>query len=172
MGWLSIALGVSALAFTLASAFVVWVPLLGILCGAAGPLFAVAGIFAGATGLSQARAHPNSGGEASSIAGLTLNALVLPFSLLSAFTCGSCNLICTKACIDTISQAPKAKPIPWDKTDASFPLLLPPPLPDIIGDQLPENEANSVNSVDFSAERKGDETPLPPPPLPIGPSAP
>jgi len=182
MGLGSLILGIFAFLCMFAGAVLVWVPFLGTMLSFLSPILAVAGVILGGVALSRAREGQGES-EGLAIGGLVVNIVAFIPAMLVALTCGLCNTLCTSAFVTPNGQTSS---VPWDVDggrssnpfedlfgDAGVRPNVLPPTP--LVPATPSDPAPATAPTDPTAaepmQREGDQTPLPPPPLPPGPHA-
>jgi hypothetical protein len=185
MGLGSIILAVFAFLCMIAGALFVMVPFLGTMLSFLSPVLAITGVVLGGVALSRAKQGMGES-EGLATAGLVLNIVAFVPAMFVALTCGLCNTLCTGAYLQP--SDPNAR-VPWDRDggvgsnpieelfaepDAGEPA--PRPQPQGTGPQSTPEPQSAQGSQDTPGpegtpmQRQGDQTPLPPPPLPPGPA--
>ncbi|MBX7195507.1 MAG: DUF4190 domain-containing protein, partial [Sandaracinaceae bacterium] len=166
MGLGSVILGIFAFLLMIAGVIFVWVPFLGTMLAFLSPILAIAGVVLGGVAMSRAKQGMGES-EGLATAGLVLNIIAFVPAMLVALTCGLCNTMCTSAFVSPPDPA-HTSPVPWDRdggvNDPLQDLFEPPDA------AVPELVAPPSTAPSTPMQRQGDETPLPPPPLPPGPT--
>ena len=190
MGLGSLILGIFAFLCMFAGMVLVWVPFLGTMLSFLSPILSIAGVILGGVALSRSREGQGES-EGLAIGGLVVNVIAFIPAMLIALTCGLCNTLCTSAFVTPDGQTS----VPWD-VDAGRrtnpfedlfadagprPSVLPPtpitpppprdPTPTAPTEPTPTPTAPPPEPEALPMQRAGDQTPLPPPPLPPGPHA-
>jgi hypothetical protein len=188
MGLGSIILAIFAFLCMIAGALFVMVPFLGTMLSFLSPVLAITGVVLGGVALSRAKQGMGES-EGLATAGLVLNIVAFIPAMFVALTCGLCNTLCTGAYLQP--SDPNAR-VPWDRDggagsnpieelfeepDAGEPVpqgtadpqgtVAPQGTADPQGTAAPQGTADPQGT---PMQREGDQTPLPPPPLPPGPA--
>lgn len=161
MGVGSVLFALAALATMIAGIFTTPVPYVGGSLSFLAPVLATMGAALGGVAVSRAKAGLDEN-EALAVAGLVLNLVAFVPAMLVALTCGLCNAMCTRSEMD-VRSAPVLG-TPWDR-DAG---LSSPSIGPSVDPQPPPAPTSPEPSL--PPLRRGDNTVLPPPPLPPGPA--